>query len=92
MNAHRHNVEECCIMLAQLNDYVDGELASDVCAVLEQHVDSCQDCQTMLHSLTTTIELYHQLHAMPIELPAGVEERLVQRLEREGLGSRLEGA
>ena len=39
MNAHRHNVEECCIMLAQLNDYVDGELASDVCAVLEQHVD-----------------------------------------------------
>jgi len=37
----------------------------------------------VLDSLTKTITLYRGLREMPVELPPDVEERLMQRLERD---------
>ncbi|HWQ14871.1 MAG TPA: anti-sigma factor [Roseiflexaceae bacterium] len=81
MTGHAHSLEECRRLLAQLNDYVDGDLAQDLCQALEAHLDGCANCRVVLDSLTKTVALYHGLREAPVELPPGVEERLLQRLE-----------
>ena len=78
---HSHdNLTRCQELLGQLNDYVDGELAAELCHDLEQHLASCPDCQVVFDTLAKTIKLYHLLGEAPSELPADVEARLMQRL------------
>jgi anti-sigma factor RsiW len=83
MKHHSHTPEECRRLLGQLNEYVDGDLADDLCDVLESHLAGCADCRVVLDSLTKTITLYRGLREVPIELPDDVERRLLQRLRRE---------
>jgi predicted anti-sigma-YlaC factor YlaD len=83
MTRHTHTPEECRQLLGQLNDYLDGDLADDLCHTLETHLDGCLDCRVVLDSLGKTIVLYRGLREVPVELPTGVEERLLQRLERD---------
>jgi anti-sigma factor RsiW len=83
MPRHSHTPEECRQLLGQLNEYVDGDLADDVCHMLESHLDGCADCRVVLDSLTKTITLYRGLREVPLELPPAVEARLMQRLERD---------
>ena len=83
MMHHSHTLDECRQLLSQLNDYVDGDLADDLCAVLEAHLGGCADCRIVLDSLTQTITLYRGLSETPIELPPGVEERLIRALEHD---------
>jgi anti-sigma factor RsiW len=83
MTRHSHTPEECRQLLGQLNEYVDGDLADDLCHVLESHLDGCADCRVVLDSLTKTISLYRGLREVPLELPPAVEQRLMQRLERD---------
>jgi anti-sigma factor RsiW len=81
MARHTHTPEECRRLLGQLNEYVDGELAEDLCAALETHLEGCEDCRVVLDSLTRTIALYRGLREQPVDLPPDVEERLIRRLE-----------
>lgn len=81
MAHHTHTPEECRRLLGQLNDYVDGELADDLCAALETHLDGCDNCRVVLDSLTKTIALYRGLRELPVELPHDVEARLLERLK-----------
>jgi predicted anti-sigma-YlaC factor YlaD len=83
MTRHSHTPEECRQLLGQLNEYVDGDLAGDLCHMLEFHLDGCADCRVVLDSLTKTISLYRGLREVPLELPPDVEARLMQRLERD---------
>jgi anti-sigma factor RsiW len=79
---HRHDsLTRCQELLGQLNDYVDGELAAQLCRDLERHLADCPDCQVVFASLAKTIKLYHLLAETPVELPADVEARLMQRLQ-----------
>lgn len=73
---HRHDLQRCCEQLQQLNAYVDGELAADLCHTLEQHLAECADCRVVLDTLTNTIALYHALADQPIALPPDIELRL----------------
>jgi anti-sigma factor RsiW len=84
---HTHTPEECRRLLGQLNEYVDGELAEELCLALEAHLHGCEDCRVVLDSLTRTVTLYRGLRATPMALPPGVEERLLHRLAREGHGA-----
>lgn len=81
MRQHTHTPEECRRLLGQLNDYVDGDLASDLCDALEAHMEGCDDCQVVLDSLTKTITLYRGLRELSMELPPDVEARLIERLD-----------
>jgi predicted anti-sigma-YlaC factor YlaD len=80
MARHTHTPEECRRLLGQLNEYLDGELAEELCAVLETHLDGCADCRVVLDSLTRRIALYRGLREQPVELPPDVEGRLMRRL------------
>lgn len=80
MARHTHTPEECRRLLGELNDYLDGELAEDLCALLEGHLDGCADCRVVLDSLTRTVALYRGLGEQPLDLPPDVESRLLSRL------------
>lgn len=75
-----HDLDRCREILAQLNDYADGELSAHVCRELEQHMAECPDCRAVYDTLSGTIRIYRSLRDMPIDLPLGVEERLLQRI------------
>ncbi|MGQ9550516.1 MAG: anti-sigma factor family protein [Roseiflexus sp.] len=76
----RNDLDRCRGMLAQLNDYLDGELAESLCRELEYHLAACPDCRTVYDTLSRTIRIYRSLRDEPFELPPGVEERLIARI------------
>jgi anti-sigma factor RsiW len=68
----------CNQLLAQLNDYVDGDVAPGVCAELERHLAGCNPCQVVVDNIRQTITLYKA--GQPYELPLQFRERLHQAL------------
>jgi predicted anti-sigma-YlaC factor YlaD len=79
--AHKHDdIARCQELLGQLNAYVDGELAAELCHDLELHLADCPDCRVVFDTLAKTITLYHTLDETPVELPPDVEARLLRRL------------
>jgi predicted anti-sigma-YlaC factor YlaD len=80
--SHLHDDQRCTALLARLNEYIDDELASDLCRELEHHVHECHDCRVVFDTLGRTVRLYHALgEAAPVELPADMEARLFARLK-----------
>lgn len=81
---HSHtqaDLPRCRAMLGQLNDYLDGDLAAELCQALETHMAGCHDCQLVFDTLGQTVRLYHSLDDAPAELPADIEARLLLRLQ-----------
>ena len=76
----QHDEGRCRDLLGKLNEYVDGELAAELCHDLEQHMAGCPDCRVVFDTLTRTVTLYHMLDDTTAELPADVEARLLRRL------------
>lgn len=62
----------CKRMLGDLSDYVDGELAPELCAQLEIHLAGCPNCRVVLDSLTKTIRVFRE----------GVEEPVPDELKK----------
>jgi anti-sigma factor (TIGR02949 family) len=77
---HHHSLERCRTLIAQLNDYLDGDLPPDLCAELEAHLAGCPDCRVVLGTLNQTVQILHTLDAAPPPLPAALEARLLARL------------
>ena len=73
---HIHDQSTCRELLAQVSDYVDGELEAALCDELEAHLRECPDCRVMVDTLRKTITLYRS--QAQAELPAEVEHRLYQ--------------
>ncbi len=66
--------ELCQELKAQLPDYLDGELESQVCAEIERHIQGCDNCRIMVDTLRKTIVLYRAYGHE--EVPADAKERL----------------
>jgi anti-sigma factor RsiW len=49
---------ECREHLGCLSDYVDGDLAPEMCAELERHMAECGDCRIVVDTLRKTVSLY----------------------------------
>ena len=80
IHRHAHDQGRCRELLGQLNEYVDGELAAELCRDLEEHMADCPDCRVVFDTLTKTIALYHTLDDTAAALPVDVENRLLRRL------------
>lgn len=76
--------QECQKLLGSLSEYVDGELGSDLCDLIEQHLAGCENCRIVVDSLTKTIYLY-QTSAQQVAVPEEVRERLFRCLDIEEL-------
>jgi predicted anti-sigma-YlaC factor YlaD len=75
-----NNLSHCHTLLQSLSDYIDGELESELCIQLEQHLDGCEDCRIVVNTLTRTIDLY-RANSEKIELPEDVRLRLYTNLK-----------
>jgi predicted anti-sigma-YlaC factor YlaD len=73
---------QCRQLLGSLSDYIDGELQAELCAIIEQHLQECDDCRIVVNTLRKTVELYRRTSG-PAELPGSVRERLFLKLELE---------
>ncbi len=72
----------CHNLISTLSDYVDGELAPELCAELEQHLSDCDNCRIVVDTLRKTIELYKE-SSESVSLPDDVRQRLFYRLKLE---------
>lgn len=81
MSTHHHTEQECQELLAQINAYVDGNLATEICAELRQHMADCPECQVVFDTLSKTVVLYRSLAQQTEDLPPDVEDRLFRSLK-----------
>lgn len=81
MSEHIHS-PQCKQILGSLSDYIDGELGVELCSIIEQHLEGCDNCRIVVNTLRKTVELYRQTSG-PAELPGSVRERLFLKLELE---------
>jgi anti-sigma factor RsiW len=63
-----------------LSDYLDQSLDADVRAKLESHISECPNCWVIADTTRRTIQIYKGMDPYPI--PADVQSRLMQALER----------
>jgi len=81
---HRHSAE-CRDLLAQLSDYLDGELEARLCAELEKHLAGCDDCRVLVDTTRKTLFLVRRHYRQtPLSLPDDVTARLWQTLKQAG--------
>jgi anti-sigma factor (TIGR02949 family) len=79
-NNHEH--KDCSKLLGTLSEYVDGELSDELCAVLEKHMQDCEDCRIVVDTLRKTVYLYHKSTEKEA-IPAYIRRRLFESLELE---------
>jgi len=80
--AGQHHSPQCQELLAQLSDYIDGELEATLCTEIEEHLAGCNDCRVLVDTTQKTITLYRRQTS--VELPPDVLNRLWQALADEG--------
>jgi RNA polymerase sigma-70 factor, ECF subfamily len=68
----------CEELLANLNQYVDGDLEPGICSPFQQHLNDCNPCQIVVDNIRHTIKLYRAEE--PFELPRDFHDRLTQAL------------
>lgn len=68
----------CRGLIQEISAYLDGELAPELLADIEVHLERCRDCRLIVDTTRKTIEIYYS--AQPLPLPSDVRERLHQAL------------
>ena len=69
-----------CRELAELLcDYLDGELAAEMCGTIRAHLDCCVECVYFVESYRLTIQITRTLPSAP--LPPGLLEKMQRALE-----------
>jgi hypothetical protein len=84
--SHEHH---CRYLLGALSDFVDETLESALCAEIERHLESCENCQVVVDTLRKTVYLVHECKDTA-ELPLEVRDRLYERLDIEEFSARAE--
>jgi anti-sigma factor (TIGR02949 family) len=77
--SHKHQ-GSCRYLLDSLSDFIDGELAEDICEDLEHHMSDCENCHIVVDTLKKTISLY-QINAEDPQVPEDVKSRLFHCLD-----------
>ena len=70
---------DCREVLANLSDYVDGDVSDEIRRALEEHIARCRRCRVVLDTTRRTLKIV--LDAEPFEVPLAVSARLYARLE-----------
>ena len=78
----KHEHQDCCQLLGSLSEYVDGELDEQLCAILEEHIEDCENCRIVVDTLRKTVYLYRTT-ALDETLPGDIRERLFKTLNIE---------
>ncbi len=74
-SGHAHGGPECRALLAQLSEYLDGELDAAACEGIDGHMDDCPRCQAFLESLKRTIA--HVRRSPGVKIPEDLRREVV---------------
>ncbi len=77
------NHATCQHLLANLSEFIDGDLQEELCQEIQQHLEECENCQVVVDTLRKTIYLVHANAAEQVDVPVDVRERLFRRLDLE---------
>jgi len=72
---------DCKHVWEHISAYIDGEVAADLRAEIDAHLETCEICSAVLDSTRNVVVLYAD--GRIFELPTGFSERLHQRLDGE---------
>jgi len=72
--------ENCHDLLGSISEYVDGDLAGELCADLERHLAECENCRIVVDTLRKTVYLVRAANSQT-DLPEDVKERLYHCLD-----------
>jgi anti-sigma factor RsiW len=78
--AHRRYMREHRWTHAHLSEYIDGELAPEEVARVEEHVGICPHCRRVLATLRRTLKGLMSLRAEP---QPGIADGVIERLRGE---------
>lgn len=73
--------DNCHHLLDDLSDYLDGDASTAICAEIERHLATCENCRVVVDTMNKTVLLYRDL-PQPT-LPDDVRTRLFQSLDLE---------
>ncbi len=69
---------ECKHVLAELSNYLDGEVCPELKRAIEEHLASCHRCTVIYDTTRKTLKIVTDVG--PFELPVAVSARLHARL------------
>jgi anti-sigma factor (TIGR02949 family) len=78
----KHEHKNCRHLLGSLSEYVDGELDDELCSLLEQHLEECEDCRIVVDTLRKTVYLYRE-STQDETIPSEIRARLYKSLNIE---------
>ncbi len=71
---------DCKEVLANLSNYVDGEVSAELRVALEEHIAKCRRCRVVFDTTGRALKIV--LDVEPFEVPLAVSARLYARLEK----------
>ena len=69
----------CEDVLREISNYLDGEVTPKLLAKIEGHLRGCHGCTVLVNTTRKTLSLVAGNYFM--ELPPGITERLLERLQ-----------
>ena len=77
--SHDHSMS-CREMAEHISDYLDGDQAASLHALIDAHRGECPPCEAFIKTLARTVELVRSQPCEP--LPADVKNALLEALRR----------
>jgi len=66
--------KKCLDYVNDLNDYIDGQIDSDLYQEIENHLKQCENCRIMVDTLKKTVSLCRE--NKELKLPSLLEKKL----------------
>ncbi len=76
--------KKCLDYINELNDYLDGEIDSSLCAEIEAHIGECKNCRIMVDTMKQTVKLCREgkEEKLPVTLENKLNNMLKERWEK----------
>ena len=73
----------CADFLAELSNYVEGDIADELRAQLEAHLSHCRSCTVLVDSTRKTIRILADsaCFELPQEVCKGISDSVIRRIQ-----------
>lgn len=71
----------CTEFLAMLDEIIDGSLATETRAEIEQHMHKCGHCEVVVNTTRKTIQIYqsHEIYELPTTLRDQLHSAIMEK-------------
>jgi anti-sigma factor RsiW len=77
-------MKACSKYIQDIADYIDGEIDETLCAQLEEHLKTCNNCRIMVDTLKQTVVLCREgvKEELPPEIGSKLNDAIRKRWEK----------